>query len=49
MPATAVVINALCDALSQAGVEDLPLPATAEVVWRSAGEVVSTSNPKEKK
>jgi carbon-monoxide dehydrogenase large subunit len=30
VPATAAVVNALCDAL---GVEDLPMPATAEVVW----------------
>ncbi len=36
VPATAVVINALCDALSQSGIEDLPLPATAEVVWQAA-------------
>jgi len=33
MPATAAVINALCDALSDAGVEDIPMPATPAVVW----------------
>ena len=31
VPATAAVINALCDAL---GVDDVPMPATAERVWR---------------
>jgi carbon-monoxide dehydrogenase large subunit len=31
VPATAAVINALCDAL---GVEDVPMPATAQNVWR---------------
>jgi len=30
VPATAALVNALCDAL---GVEDLPMPATREVVW----------------
>lgn len=30
VPATAAVVNALCDALE---VEDLPMPATSEVVW----------------
>jgi len=30
VPATAAVVNALCDAL---GVEDLPMPATREAVW----------------
>jgi carbon-monoxide dehydrogenase large subunit len=30
VPATAAVVNALCDAL---GVEDLPMPATPAVVW----------------
>jgi len=29
VPATAAVVNALCDAL---GVEDVPMPATSEVV-----------------
>jgi carbon-monoxide dehydrogenase large subunit len=33
VPATAAVVNALCDAL---GVEDLPMPATGEVVWGAA-------------
>ena len=33
MPATAAVINALCDALSEAGVEDIPMPATPAVLW----------------
>jgi carbon-monoxide dehydrogenase large subunit len=31
VPATAAVINALCDAL---GVDDVPMPATPERVWR---------------
>lgn len=30
VPATAAVLNALCDAL---GVEDLPMPATSEAIW----------------
>jgi carbon-monoxide dehydrogenase large subunit len=33
VPATAVVLNALCDALSEAKVQDLPMPATPEVIW----------------
>ncbi len=33
MPATAAVINALCDALSEARVEDIPMPATPAVIW----------------
>jgi aerobic carbon-monoxide dehydrogenase large subunit len=32
VPATAAVINALCDALD---LEDLPMPATAHAVWRA--------------
>jgi carbon-monoxide dehydrogenase large subunit len=32
VPATAAVVNALCDAL---GVDDLPMPATAETIWRA--------------
>jgi carbon-monoxide dehydrogenase large subunit len=32
VPATAVVINALCDALSEANLEDLPMPATSAVI-----------------
>jgi carbon-monoxide dehydrogenase large subunit len=32
VPATAAVINAVCDAL---GVEDVPMPATPQVVWRA--------------
>ena len=31
VPATAAVINALCDAL---GVPDLPMPATPDIIWR---------------
>ncbi|OGA46360.1 MAG: xanthine dehydrogenase [Betaproteobacteria bacterium RIFCSPLOWO2_12_FULL_63_13] len=33
VPAAAVVLNALCDALSQAKVEDLPMPATPQTIW----------------
>jgi len=33
VPATAVVVNALCDALSQVKIEDLPMPATPQVIW----------------
>jgi carbon-monoxide dehydrogenase large subunit len=33
IPATAAVMNALCDAL---GVDDLPMPATPEKVWRAS-------------
>ena len=36
VPASAVVVNALCDALSQANVEDLPMPATPQVIWNKA-------------
>jgi carbon-monoxide dehydrogenase large subunit len=39
MPATAAVINALCDALSDAGVEDIPMPATPAVVWNMLSEL----------
>jgi len=35
VPATAAVINALCDAL---GVDDVPMPATPERVWRIVRE-----------
>ena len=41
MPATAAVINALCDALSDVGVEDIPMPATPAVVWN----VLATRQP----
>ena len=33
VPATAAVINALCDALLQANVEDLPMPTTPQTIW----------------
>jgi carbon-monoxide dehydrogenase large subunit len=33
VPATAAVVNALCDALGETGIEDLPMPATPAVVW----------------
>ncbi|OGA35041.1 MAG: xanthine dehydrogenase [Betaproteobacteria bacterium RIFCSPLOWO2_12_FULL_62_13b] len=39
MPATAAVINALCDALSDAGVEDVPMPATPAVVWKVLSKI----------
>ena len=32
-PSPAIVINALCDALHDYGVDDLPMPATAEIIW----------------
>lgn len=35
VPATAAVINALCDALCEYGVEDMPMPATPLVIWRA--------------
>ena len=35
VPASAAVINALCDAL---GVDDVPMPATPERVWRAIQE-----------
>ena len=35
VPATAAVINALCDAL---GVDDIAMPATPERVWRALGQ-----------
>lgn len=34
VPATAAVLNALCDALVRARVNDLPMPATAAAVWQ---------------
>lgn len=34
VPATAVVINALCDALSEVKLEDLPMPATPQTIWK---------------
>ena len=36
VPATAAVLNALCDALAQAQVNDLAMPATAAAVWEKA-------------
>jgi len=35
MPATAAVVNALCDALSDAGVKDVQMPATPMVIWKA--------------
>jgi carbon-monoxide dehydrogenase large subunit len=35
IPASAAVLNALCDALSGFGVEDIAMPATAQAVWRA--------------
>jgi len=35
MPATAVVMNALCDALAEVGINDLPMPATPEVLYKA--------------
>ncbi|HEX9193315.1 MAG TPA: xanthine dehydrogenase family protein molybdopterin-binding subunit [Burkholderiales bacterium] len=35
VPATAAVINALCDALSEAGIEDLAMPATPAAIWEA--------------
>jgi carbon-monoxide dehydrogenase large subunit len=37
--AAPAVINAVVDALAHLGVEDVPLPATPERVWRAIGEV----------
>jgi carbon-monoxide dehydrogenase large subunit len=34
-PAPAVVVSAIVDALADLGVRDVPLPATAETVWRA--------------
>ena len=42
VPASAAVLNALCDAL---GVDDVPLPATAERVWRILRQRNSGSGP----
>ena len=41
VPATAAVVNALCDALSEAGVEDLPMPATPAVIWEKIARAPS--------
>jgi len=35
VPATAAVINALCDALCEYDVEDMPMPATPLAIWRA--------------
>ncbi|MCC6472642.1 MAG: xanthine dehydrogenase family protein molybdopterin-binding subunit [Burkholderiales bacterium] len=35
MPATAAVINALCDALAEAGVDDVPMPATPALIRKT--------------
>ncbi|OGA67047.1 MAG: xanthine dehydrogenase [Betaproteobacteria bacterium RIFCSPLOWO2_12_FULL_68_20] len=35
IPATAAVLNALCDALSEIGIEDIPMPATPGAVWQA--------------
>jgi carbon-monoxide dehydrogenase large subunit len=34
-PAPAVVVSAIVDALADLRVRDIPLPATAETVWRA--------------
>ena len=33
-PSPAVIINAICDALAECGVTDVPMPATPETLWR---------------
>ena len=38
MPALAVVINAIVDALSEFGVRHIEMPATPERVWRAIQE-----------
>jgi carbon-monoxide dehydrogenase large subunit len=35
VPALAVVINAICDALSDFGVRHIEMPATPERIWRA--------------
>jgi len=40
-PALAVVINALCDALSDLGVSHIEMPATPERVWRAIQEATA--------
>ena len=42
VPASAAVINALCDAL---GVDDVPLPATPQCVWKILQRPNSASGP----
>ena len=34
VPALAVIINAIVDALSDWSIDDIPLPATPERIWR---------------
>jgi len=36
MPATAAVVNALCDALSAACANDVQMPATPMIIWKLA-------------
>ena len=31
----AAVINAICEALSPHGIDDMPMPATPQTVWRA--------------
>lgn len=35
VPVTSAVVNAICDALAEAGVEDLPMPATPAAIWNA--------------
>jgi aerobic carbon-monoxide dehydrogenase large subunit len=35
---TPTVINAILDALAPVGVEDVPMPATSERIWRAIGD-----------
>jgi carbon-monoxide dehydrogenase large subunit len=44
-PALGVMINAICDALSEFGVRHVEMPATAERIWRAIREAGSTSTP----
>jgi aerobic carbon-monoxide dehydrogenase large subunit len=43
-PATAVVINALVDALAEYGIEDIQMPATPHRVWMAANQATKSTS-----
>jgi carbon-monoxide dehydrogenase large subunit len=42
-PALGAVVNAICDALGEIGVEHIEMPATPERVWRAIHDATTTS------
>ena len=43
-PALAVVINAIVDALSEYGIEDIELPATSNKIWKAIQDSKKTTS-----